>query len=47
MRGEVKALLKRAEEVDEQAAPEIDMPAQRARPPGAAAGGDQAGPGRD
>lgn len=31
MRGEVKALLKRAEEVDEQAAPEIDMPAERVR----------------
>lgn len=31
MRGEVKALLKRVEKVDEQAAPEIDMPAERAR----------------
>ena len=31
MPGEVKALLKRAEEVDEQAAPEIDIPAELAR----------------
>ena len=31
MRGEVKALLKRAEEVDEQAAPEIDIPAEQTR----------------
>ena len=31
MRGEVKALLKRVEKVDEQVAPEIDMPAERAR----------------
>ena len=31
MPGEVKALLKRAEEVDEQAAPETDIPAALAR----------------
>ena len=31
MPGEVKALLKRAEEVDEQTAPEIDIPAELAR----------------
>ena len=31
MRQEVKALLKRAEEVDEQAAPETDIPAELAR----------------
>ena len=31
MPGEVKPLLKRAEEVDEQAAPEINIPAELAR----------------
>ena len=46
MRGKVKALLKRAEEVDEQEAPEIDIPAERVRRAQPLAS-DQAGPGRD